>query len=48
MTEKSYQKLDYPELAGQIKAWAQDLGFAAPYQQAALPPEAEALAGLAG
>jgi epoxyqueuosine reductase len=43
MTEKSYPKLDYPELAGQIKAWAQDLGFAdARISQAALPPEAEA------
>ncbi|WP_159879507.1 tRNA epoxyqueuosine(34) reductase QueG [Aquitalea denitrificans] len=43
MTEKSYQKLDYPELAGQIKAWAQDLGFAdARISKAALPPEAEA------
>ncbi|NWK77149.1 tRNA epoxyqueuosine(34) reductase QueG [Aquitalea sp. LB_tupeE] len=43
MTEKSYQKLDYPELAGQIKAWAQDLGFAAArISKAELPPEAEA------
>lgn len=43
MTEKSYQKLDYPELAGQIKAWAQDLGFAAArISKAALPPQAEA------
>lgn len=43
MTEKSYQKLDYPELARQIKAWAQDLGFAdARISKALLPPEAEA------
>lgn len=43
MTEKSYQKLDYPELAGQIKAWAQDLGFAAArISKAQLPAQAEA------
>ena len=42
MTENSYQNTDYPELARQIKAWAQNLGFAdARIGRAVLPPEAE-------
>jgi len=42
MTEKSYQNMDYPELARQIKAWARELGFAdARIGKAELPEEAE-------
>ncbi|MBI3145888.1 MAG: tRNA epoxyqueuosine(34) reductase QueG [Pseudogulbenkiania sp.] len=42
MTEKSLQIPDYPELARQIKAWAQELGFAdARITRPQLPPEAE-------
>nr|WP_199053213.1 tRNA epoxyqueuosine(34) reductase QueG [Aquitalea sp. ASV15] len=42
MTEKSYQNMDYPELARQIKAWAQELGFAdARIGHARLPEQAE-------
>jgi epoxyqueuosine reductase len=42
MSEKSFQTPDYPELARQIKAWAQDLGFAdARITRPDLPVEAE-------
>jgi len=41
MTDKSYQKPDYPELARQIKAWASELGFHdARITRASLPDEA--------
>lgn len=42
MSDKSFQTLDYPELALQIKAWARDLGFTeARITHPDLPIEAE-------